>query len=210
MKLGVYTAILHDRTLREALEVIASLGLTGAGRPSAASSSAAAGGRRAGLRGVHCAAPARAGRRRLGQMGEPVHPGRLGVLEWHRRGQDLHRLEQLGAVGLMRVVSGLGDLDRHGFGDAVREGTMVVGRIVVSAAPHATSTGTPCSRPVWRCALAACPLQSMTERAVRMNAVRCLRSLSPDSTSAIWRASGRDTNAGAPPERAWSLPGEAC
>jgi sugar phosphate isomerase/epimerase len=30
MKLGVYTAILHDRPLREALEVIASLGLTGA------------------------------------------------------------------------------------------------------------------------------------------------------------------------------------
>ena len=30
MKLGLYTAILHDRPLREALEVIASLGLTGA------------------------------------------------------------------------------------------------------------------------------------------------------------------------------------
>ena len=30
MKLGVYTAILHDRPLREALEVIGSLGLTGA------------------------------------------------------------------------------------------------------------------------------------------------------------------------------------
>ena len=30
MKLGVYTAILHDKPLREALEVIASLGLTGA------------------------------------------------------------------------------------------------------------------------------------------------------------------------------------
>jgi sugar phosphate isomerase/epimerase len=30
MKLGVYTAILHDRPLRETLEVIASLGLTGA------------------------------------------------------------------------------------------------------------------------------------------------------------------------------------
>ena len=30
MKLGVYTAILHDRPLPEALEVIASLGLTGA------------------------------------------------------------------------------------------------------------------------------------------------------------------------------------
>ena len=30
MKLGVYTAILHDRPLREALEVIASLGLSGA------------------------------------------------------------------------------------------------------------------------------------------------------------------------------------
>lgn len=30
MKLGVYTAVLHDRPLREALEVIASLGLTGA------------------------------------------------------------------------------------------------------------------------------------------------------------------------------------
>ena len=31
MKLGVYTAILHDRPLREALEVIASMGLTGCG-----------------------------------------------------------------------------------------------------------------------------------------------------------------------------------
>ena len=30
MKLGVYTAILHDKPLKEALEVIASLGLTGA------------------------------------------------------------------------------------------------------------------------------------------------------------------------------------
>ena len=30
MKLGVYTAILHDKPLNEALEVIASLGLTGA------------------------------------------------------------------------------------------------------------------------------------------------------------------------------------
>ena len=30
MKLGVYTAILHDRSLPEALEVIGSLGLTGA------------------------------------------------------------------------------------------------------------------------------------------------------------------------------------
>ena len=30
MKLGVYTAILHDKPLREALEVIASLGLSGA------------------------------------------------------------------------------------------------------------------------------------------------------------------------------------
>ncbi|WP_326731531.1 sugar phosphate isomerase/epimerase [Streptomyces phaeochromogenes] len=30
MKLGIYTAILHDRPLREALDVIASLGLTGA------------------------------------------------------------------------------------------------------------------------------------------------------------------------------------
>src|ERR1700712_4419582 len=30
MKLGVYTAILHDKPLREALEVIASIGLTGA------------------------------------------------------------------------------------------------------------------------------------------------------------------------------------
>ena len=30
MKLGVYTAILHDKPLREALEAIASLGLTGA------------------------------------------------------------------------------------------------------------------------------------------------------------------------------------
>ena len=30
MKLGVYTAILHDKPLREALEIIASLGLTGA------------------------------------------------------------------------------------------------------------------------------------------------------------------------------------
>jgi hypothetical protein len=66
-------------------------------------------------------------------MGEPVHPGRRGVLEWHRRGQkDLHRLKQFGAVGLMRVMPGLGDLDRHGFGDAVREGTMVVGRDVRS------------------------------------------------------------------------------
>jgi hypothetical protein len=37
-----------------------------------------------------------------------------------------------GAVGLMRVMPGLGDLDRHGFGDAVREGTMVVGRDVRS------------------------------------------------------------------------------
>jgi len=30
MKLGVYTAILHDKPLNEALDVIASLGLTGA------------------------------------------------------------------------------------------------------------------------------------------------------------------------------------
>ena len=30
MKLGVYTAILHDKPLKEALEIIASLGLTGA------------------------------------------------------------------------------------------------------------------------------------------------------------------------------------
>jgi sugar phosphate isomerase/epimerase len=30
MKLGVYTAILHDRPLPEALDVVASLGLTGA------------------------------------------------------------------------------------------------------------------------------------------------------------------------------------
>ena len=30
MKLGIYTAVLHDRPLRESLDVIASLGLTGA------------------------------------------------------------------------------------------------------------------------------------------------------------------------------------
>jgi hypothetical protein len=44
------------------------------------------------------------------------------------RPEDLHRVKQFGAVGLMHLMPGLGDLDRHGFGDVVREGTMVVGR----------------------------------------------------------------------------------
>src|SRR4051812_44883131 len=65
--------------------------------------------------------------------------------------------------------------------------------MVLSSARHITSTGTPCSSLVWRWALTACPLQSITERAVRRNAVRRLAPRSPDNKPAMSWAAGPNT-----------------
>lgn len=109
MELGVYTAVLHDRTLREALGVITDLGLTGAevnaggfvGTPhlpveEVLSSDAA--------RDDYLGVFAEAGVRLTGLNvnGNPLHPDPVG----ERHAADLHRAVELaGRLGVRRVVA---------------------------------------------------------------------------------------------------------